>query len=70
MVSYHYINSKIENVHENPVMTFPIKLRINTELFIDRLVALYIGETLIRMLTKQDDQPVVQADWRNEHTFG
>jgi len=31
---------------ENPVMTFPIKKRINTELFIDRAAAaLYIRET-------------------------
>jgi len=27
---------------ENPVMTFPIKKRINTELFIDKRASLYI----------------------------
>jgi len=33
------------------MMTFPIKKRINTELFIDRTVALYIGEAWIRVFT-------------------
>jgi len=34
---------------ENSVMTFPIKKRINTELFIDRAAARYTGETRIRV---------------------
>lgn len=34
-----------ESVFENPVMTFPKKIRISNELFIDRTVPLYIGET-------------------------
>jgi len=29
---------------ENPLMTFPIKKRINTELFIGRKAALFTGE--------------------------
>jgi len=39
-------------------MTIPIKKRINTELFIDRTAVLYIGETLIRAVTKEGDQRV------------
>jgi len=31
-----------EDKMQNPVMTFPIKKRINTELFIERRPALYI----------------------------
>jgi len=39
-------------VNENPVMTFPIKKIINTELFIDRTAAaLYMGETWIQVRT-------------------
>jgi len=41
-------------VHENPVMTFPIK----TELFIDRTPALYKGETRIKVETNEGDQRV------------
>jgi len=33
---------------KNPEMTFPIKNRIKTELFIDRTAALYITETRMR----------------------
>jgi len=45
--------------YENPVMTFPIKDEINTELFIDRVVALCIGETWIRVVTDEGDPTVV-----------
>jgi len=42
---------------KNPVMTFPLKKRINTELFIVRIRdALYIGETRIRVVTDEGDQ--------------
>jgi len=33
---------------ENPEMTFPIKKRIITELFVERTAAFFIGETKIR----------------------
>jgi len=58
-----------ERVCENPVMTFTIKKRFNTVLFIDRIAALYIGNTRIRVLTNEGDQPVEQADWRIEYTM-
>jgi len=35
-----------ETYLENPVMTFPIKKRIQTELLIDRTTALFIGSEL------------------------
>jgi len=35
-------------IKENPVMTFPIKNSINTELFIDKTAALYILVGLIK----------------------
>jgi len=41
---------------ENPAMTFRIKKRINTELFIDRTTALYIDETKITAMTNEGDQ--------------
>jgi len=37
-----------ERACENPVVIFPIRKRINTELFMDRMAALYLGETPIR----------------------
>jgi len=43
-------------MHENPVMTFPIRKRIKTELFIDRTSALYLGETRISNVTDEGDQ--------------
>jgi len=39
-------------------MTFPIKKRINTELLNDITVALNVGETQIRDMTVEGDQPV------------
>jgi len=48
------------------VMTLPIK---NTELFIDRMAALYIRETQIREVTKQGDQLVELADRRGRYTL-
>jgi len=33
---------------QNPVITFPIKERINTELFIDKTAALYIVDGRIK----------------------
>jgi len=47
-------------------MTFLIKKRINTEQFIDRKVALYKGETRIRVGVNDDYQPVTLVDWRIE----
>jgi len=43
-----------------PVMTFPIKKRINTELFIDRTPPLYKPETGLGMI-KKGSQPVKPA---------
>jgi len=43
---------------ENPVMTFPIMKKINTELFINRTTALYRGETQIKVLNNKGDQLV------------
>jgi len=42
----------------NAVKTFPIKKRINTELFIDRMAAFYKEKTLVRVITNEGDQPV------------
>jgi len=46
---------------ENPVMALSIKKRTSTELFIDRKVALNIGETRIRVVTYEGDQQVGPA---------
>jgi len=54
---------------ENIVMTLPIKKRINIGLFIDRKAALSIGQSEIRVVTKEGDQPALLADRRNEYTF-
>jgi len=51
------------------VMIFPIKKIINTELFIDRLAAIYIRKTRVRVGAKKEDRPVVLADWRGEYTL-
>jgi len=50
-------------------MTFPIKKRINTEPFVNRKPALYVGEAQIRVGTNEGDQPVAQVDWRIEYTW-
>jgi len=50
-------------VCENLMMTFPIKKRINSELFIGRMAALNIGETRIGVATHEGYQPVALADW-------
>jgi len=58
-----------ENLCENPGMTsFPINKRINTELFIDRKAALYIGETRIRVVTYEGDQPA-GTSWLEERVY-
>jgi len=44
------------------VTTFPIKKRINADLFFDRIAALYIGESRIRVGANEGDQPVALAD--------
>jgi len=49
----------------NQVLIFPIKKRIITELFIDRMATLYIEETRIRNGTNEGDQPVALVDWSN-----
>jgi len=43
---------KVKRTCENPMMTLPIK----TELFIDRVAALKVWETLIRGVTNGGDQ--------------
>jgi len=58
-----------ERASENPVMTFSIKKRIDTELFIGRTAALFkkrLGSELgpIRVISK-----FAQADWRSECTL-
>jgi len=45
-------------------MTFQIKKRTNSELFIDRMAALYIGETQFRVGTNKGDQPMALGDWK------
>jgi len=40
-------------VCENPVMTFPIKQRINNEMFIDRTTAPQTGKTQLRVGTNK-----------------
>jgi len=47
-----------EHVREKPRMTIPIKKRIDTGLFIDRMTALYLGETQIRAGINEGDQSV------------
>jgi len=37
----------------NPLMTFQIKKRISSELFIDKMTALYVGEARIRVIRIQ-----------------
>jgi len=45
----------------NPVGTFPIKQRINGELFMDRIAALYKGQKGVRVVTNKGDQPVAAS---------
>jgi len=40
---------------ENTSLTFPIKKRIKTELFIDRTATLYKGQAQIREKTNEDE---------------
>jgi len=49
---------------KNPVMTLPVKKRINTELFIDRTTALYILVSRIKDEINKRDEPVALADCR------
>jgi len=53
------------SVCENPEMTFPIKKRIKTELFIDETASIWIGETWIIVGTNEWKQPAELADWRS-----
>jgi len=53
----------------NPMVTFPTKKRINTQLFIDRTATLYIGDTQIRVITNEGAQPVALNDWRRKYTL-
>jgi len=41
-------------------MSFPMRKRINTELPVDRMAALYMGETQARMVSNEGDQPVLE----------
>jgi len=43
---------------ENPVTTFPIEKRINTEMFIDRAAAFWVGKTRISVVTNKGYQQV------------
>jgi len=52
---------------KNPVLTFPIKERINSELFIDRTLALRV--TRISVVTNERDQRVGTADWRCKYNY-
>jgi len=45
-------------MNEIPVMTFPIKERISSKLFIGRNAALFIRENWIRGVTSEADQRV------------
>jgi len=51
-----------ESIWGNAEITFPIKKRINAELFIDRMTILFKGETQIRVVTNEGDQSVALAD--------
>jgi len=44
-------------------MTYPIKKRIISDLFIDRMAALYVGETRIRVVPDEGDHPLTLTDW-------
>jgi len=46
---WRVVSDGLERTYENPVITFSIKRRMNTELFIDRTAALFVGESRIRM---------------------
>jgi len=50
-------------------MTFLIKKRIITELFIDKTAALYKVNIQIREGTNQSDWPVVLVDWGSSAIF-
>jgi len=51
VVSRGKVSVARERVQKNPVMTFPIKKRTSTELFNDRMAALYKGKIRIRVVT-------------------
>jgi len=60
-ISFYALNSAYGHLvckwlSENPVMTLPIKKRINTGLFIGRRVTLYIKETQVRDTTNEGYQ--------------
>jgi len=51
-------------------MTFLIEKIIDTELFIAKTVALFIGETLIKVWFNEGDQQVLAiADWRSNYAL-
>jgi len=52
---------------KNPVMNIPIKKIINTELFIDKMAALYIWETRTRAETK--GVQLVGTSWLEEGAY-
>jgi len=56
---------KLKSSTENPVMTFPIKKRVNTELFIYRMAALYIAESWVRDMTNEGNQ-CIGTSWLQE----
>jgi len=53
-----------ERACENPLATYPIMKKIITELFIDRMAALYTGERPMRVVNELE-----LADRRNKYTF-
>jgi len=51
------------------VITIQIKIRIKTELFIDRKATLYVGETRIRVKANKGDQGVgIRVNFGETHT--
>jgi len=52
--SDEYARFGSESVCGISMITFPIKKRIDTEMFIHRMAALYKGEDQIRVVTKKD----------------
>jgi len=55
---------------QKPSEDFPaMKKRTKTEPSVDRMAALYIGKTWIRVVTIEGDQLVALVDWRIEYTL-
>jgi len=57
-----------EGLDENPVMTFPMKKSINTELLIDKTVALYIEDGQIKDGTW--GWSTIDTGWSADQAYG